>query len=354
VQPPSSGGGVSEPKVISAVFSPDQLSTKAGVVGTNIVLASIILIALLFSSELFNATLKEHRKDFEAFFVRLFAPVAAFLQWLHVAGSSGPLGGLLGGALAPLVILPLTGAIYLFNSPDVAFDQTTLAYFLSLVIGLGIVTYVYEGGEALLTTRRFGTPAAVRLLPIAPLIAIAFVALSRITGFEAPIMFGFVATATLLIAADAERREGAFAFAVLVPAIVLLVLSLAAWGLLIPLRDVNDDSSWWSYVPSNTAALVFAAGIEGLVFTMIPLTLTDGSKIFRWYRLLWFPLFFIPAFIFVWAILNPEAQALDSLLEGRLIVALCLVAAYVGLALALWAYFALFARSEHAPPHAAS
>jgi hypothetical protein len=83
---------------------------------------------------------------------------------------------------------------------------------------------------------------------------------------------------------------------------------------------------------------------------MIPLAFTDGSKIFQWYRLLWFPLFFIPAFIFAWAILNPEAAALESLLEGRVLFALALVALYIAAALIPWAYFAWRPRRAEAPP----
>jgi len=37
----------------------------------------------------------------------------------------------------PLLILLLTGFIYIFNSPGIGMNESTLAYFLSLVIGLG-------------------------------------------------------------------------------------------------------------------------------------------------------------------------------------------------------------------------
>lgn len=332
---------------MSALLAPNQLSTNAGVIGTNIVLAIILLVALLFSSALFNATIEEHRVEFEGLTMRAMAPFHAFgrsLQGVGLASSSAAQA-----VLGPLLILLLTGFIYMFNSPGIGLNDRTLAYFLSLVIGFGVITYVYEGGEALLTRQRLGMPAGVRLFPIAPMIALCFVVLSRATGFEAPIMYGFVASSTLLVAAETERLEQRLtAFTILVPAIILLTLSLGAWGLLIPLRHMNDNSEWWSFIPSNAAALVFAGGIEGLLFAMIPMRFTDGSKIFRWYRLLWFPLFFVPAFIFAWAILNPEAQAFDSLLQGRVILALSLVGAYTALALSTWVYFALRSRSHRA------
>ena len=335
---------------MAVLLAPDQLSMKAGVIGTNFVLAAALLLALLFSSTVFNSTLEEHRVEVQALAYRFGAPFRSIAHWAGGVWTPNARTAAAERIVGPMLILLLTGFIYIFNSPGIGMNKSTLAYFFSLVIGLGIITYVYEGGEALLTTHRFRTPAAVRLFPIAPIIAICFVALSRMTGFEAPIMYGFVASSTILVAADLEHRHTAFA--VLVPAVLLLALSLGAWGLLIPLRHAADSTEWWSYIPSESAALVFAGGIEGLLFAMIPIRFTDGSKIFRWYRLLWFPLFLIPAFIFAWAVLNPEAQAFDSLVEGRVILAFSLVGAYLAVALATWAYFAF--RPQHggvtAPP----
>jgi hypothetical protein len=340
---PPSGGSAGEPRSVAALLAPNQLSTNARVIGTNLILAIILLVALFFSSAVFNSTLEEHRVEVQAFAFRMFAPFRSFGRALPSLWVPGYGARTVERVIGPILILLLTGFIYTFNSPGIGLNETTLAYFLSLVIGLGIMTYVYEGGEALLTTHRFRTPAAVRLVPIAPVIAVAFVLLSRITGFEVPIMYGFVASATILVAAELEHRHSAFA--VLVPAIVLLALSLAAWALLIPFRHLSNSNEWWSHIPTETAALIFVGGIEGLLFAMIPMRFMDGSKVFRWYRLFWVPLFFIPAFIFSWAILNPEAQAFDSLLQGRVIFALSLVGAYLALALATWAYFAF--RPEH-------
>jgi hypothetical protein len=351
---PPPGGSGGEPRPIAALLAPNQLSTNVRVIGTNLILAIILLVALLFSSTVFNSTLEEHHVEVQAFAFGLLGPFRSLGRAVPSLRVPGYGTGWAGRVIGPILILLLTGFIYMFNSPGIGLNEQTLAYFLSLVIGLGIMTYAYEGGEALLTTHRFRTPAAVRLAPIAPVIAVAFVLLSRITGFEAPIMYGFVASATILVAADLEHRHSALT--VLLPALLLLALSLGAWALLIPFRQVSNSNEWWSYIPTETAALIFVGGIEGLVFVMIPMRFMDGLKIFRWYRLLWFPLFFIPVFVFAWAILNPQAQALDSLLQGRVILALSLVGAYMALALVTWAYFAF--RPEHAklslPPEPAT
>ena len=98
-------------------------------------------------------------------------------------------------------------------------------------------------------------------------------------------------------------------------------------------------SNWWSHVPSEAAAAIFVGGIEGLLFVLLPLRFTDGEKIFRWYRWLWFPLFGVAAFLFCWVVLNPQAKAFDAVLEGRVIFIACLVGIYAILATGFWAYF---------------
>jgi hypothetical protein len=66
---------------------------------------------------------------------------------------------------------------------------------------------------------------------------------------------------------------------------------------------------------------------------------TDGAKIFSWNVWVWSVIFGVPAFLFAWAILNPQAQEFDALLEGRVIVALSLVGAYALAAIGTWLYF---------------
>jgi hypothetical protein len=189
-----------------------------------------------------------------------------------------------------------------------------------------------------MTSRRYGVPAGVRIFPVALVIAIGFVVLSRLVDFQAPIMYGFVASTIVLASHAMDDRQSAASVAV--PAIALLVLSIGAWLLLPPLRDLTDaDSEWWTYLPGEVAAILFVGGIEGLLFTMLPVQFTDGAKIWKSLRWLWFPLFAIPAFLFAWVILNPEAKEMDALAQDRVIVAMALIGAYALIAITTWAFF---------------
>jgi hypothetical protein len=60
-------------------------------------------------------------------------------------------------------------------------------------------------------------------------------------------------------------------------------------------------------------------------------------------------LFAVPAFLFSWVILNPEAESFSALLEGRVILVFGLVLAYASLTVGVWAYFLYTKRSRSGP-----
>jgi hypothetical protein len=302
------------------------------VILTNLLLAIILLIILLWSSSMFNDTMSENQAAIEGAINKLTSPFRRLLALIET------LGGGAGGQISPLLILVASALVYSLADPDVGLNQPTMVLFLSFAIGIALTTYIYEGGEAIVTHRAFDVPAGVRVVPFAVAIAAAFVVLSRLINFPAPVMYGFIAAAVVLGSAELDTRQTGIAIAV--PAVLLLALSLGAWAVVAPLRDATADSgSWYSHVPSETAAALFVGSIEGLLFTMIPLRFSDGGKIFRWQKTVWFPLFAIPAFLFSWVILNPEAAALDALLQGRVLFVVGAVAAYAATCLAVWAYF---------------
>ena len=326
------------PETSGAIAALSDIPLDAGVIGTNVVIAFILLAILLLSSSLFNDTLAENQAQIEGYLARVTRPLrgltGVFGAPMAAIGGSSPIARHL---VLPMMLL-LTGLIYSFNEPSVGLNGESLLLFCSLVIGVGVTTYVYEGGQAIVTQRRFHIASRMEVVPFAIGIAAVFVLISRLVSFQAPIIYGFVAAASILRSADLDENQSAQAVAF--PAAVLLALSIVAWGLLGPLRSMSGDSGQWiAHLPGETAAIVFAGGVEGLLFTMIPLAFTDGMKLLRWNRITWFVLFAVPAFLFSWVILNPEAQAFSALLEGRMLFAFSVVLAYAALATGVWLFF---------------
>jgi hypothetical protein len=342
VEPPA----VELPKTTTAVLRFGDVSTDARVIGTNIVLAIVLLCVLLAASALFNDTIDQNRDELQRRLDWLLTPLRAIGAAINWVAGAIRIPERMQRVLAPLGIVLLTGVVYSFNEPP-SFDERGLLLFLSLVISIGALTYIFEGGMALMSRNRFHVPAGVKVFPLAVVIAVCFVALSRLVNFEAPIMFGFVAVATALAASRLSAQQEAVTAAV--PMTALLVVALLAWALLGPLRDAAADSdSWLASLPSESAAMIFAGGIEGVLFAMVPVQFSDGYPIWQRLRWLWLAVAGVAAFVFSWVLLNPAAREFDALIEGRVLTAIGLVGAYaLGVAL-IWAY--CYLRSRGAAP----
>jgi hypothetical protein len=335
------------PRTSSALPAPNQLNTNPQVIGSNFVLAIILLIVLFFVSALFNGTLDENRAEIERFVARCTAPFERAAKTVERARTSFGGFGRVEWAVGPVLLLGFTGLIYSFDEPNWGLNDKSLVLFLSVVIAVGVSTIVYEGGEAFVHRTRHQVPAGIRLFPAAIAIAAAFVALSRLAHFQAPVLFGFIAASAVFVPVALDRRQEGLAIAV--PAAILLALSLVSWFLVSPLRHASNSShTWWAVLPGETAAMLFASGIEGLLFSLIPLKFLDGWKVIRWNPIAWALLIGVPAFLFSWVILNPAAKSFDILLQGRVITALSIAAGYSTLAIALWAYFYVRRRRREA------
>jgi hypothetical protein len=85
--------------------------------------------------------------------------------------------------------------------------------------------------------------------------------------------------------------------------------------------------------------VVFIAGLEGLVFTMLPLRFMDGAVVMRWSRLAWLAIFGTGVFLWWQLLLNRDAAYLDSFRQSSVhLVAIGLVLFMCTTGL-VWGYF---------------
>jgi hypothetical protein len=326
-----------EPDPTQAVPGFDGVSKNWKVLLTNLLLAIILLITMFTASAVFNETITEHRGEFQGVLSNVMAPFQGMAGAVQRLWPANGLGLFLERLIGPALVLALAALIYTFSDPSIGWNGETALLFASMLISIFILTYVAEGGESLLADQRFGVPTAVRLYPFALFIAIGFTFLGRAVDFQAPIMFGFIATATALTALGLQGRDAASA--VLAPSVALLAIAVGAWFLLDPLRDAVESSEWWASLPNATAALLFVGGVEGLLFVMVPLSFTDGGKLFRYYRPFWLAIVGVAAFFFSWVLLIPQAEGIDAILQRRVIFICSIVAAYAATAFLFWFYF---------------
>jgi hypothetical protein len=234
------------------------------------------------------------------------------------------------------LVLGLTGAIYSLLEPGFGLNRATFLLFAGAVLGVGVLTYVTAGLEALMLHRTTGARAAVRPFPLTIAIALVSVAVSRALDLQPGVMYGMVASCVALgPVAAGDREKGLVALA---PVTAGLVAALAGWLALAPLRSASEPG-WTVAVLETVAVVVFIGGLESLVFSMIPLAATDGGKIYRWNRLAWAVLVGVAAFL-AWHVLAGRDRAFFSgLRETSSLAVAALFVGYTALTAAAWAYF---------------
>ena len=330
--------------LIASVTDLNHVTASPEVIGTNVVLALILLLSIGLTSALFNATLKENRPEIEARFARVSARVSAvagpLLRRMQSVRSGLPHAGRAGALGRLAMILLLTALIYGFLSPDFGRDSRSAIVFVSLLIGLGFVTYLAEGGSVLVDRMHLHVPAGIRIYGAALAIATGSVIISRAIDFKPGVLYGFVASAVVLAPVTLGRRQRAET--VLVPTVLLLAASLTAWLLLLPLRAAGQsEESWLLGLLEAVAAIVFVAGLETAFFNMIPIDFMDGATIAQWNRLVWAVVFSFSGFLFWHLLLNQNQSYLAAFAETKVIAAFTLVALFSVATVALWTYFHL-------------
>ena len=293
--------------MVRSISLPVNISTDVGVVGTNIGLALLTMIVMLATAAVFNQTLEENDEE-----------IRAVMRWLAkpftvVAGAVAFLSGdsWVNRLMGPLSVMGLAALLYAFEDPSFGLNNETVVLTLSFLAAFIVLTYVYDGGQ-LLVTNRYGLPAAIRIFPAGVALAVIFVALTRIQGFQPGLVFGFVAAHTLTAPVVMTREQKGHQ--ILWPSLALLAVSVAAWLLASPARDLAEGGdSMWAALPEGIAIGVFLAGIESLFLSMIPIKFMDGHKLMSWNKFAWLGVVVASGFLFWHAMMNQERESLNAL-----------------------------------------
>jgi len=321
------------PEALRALPTLGEISTDAGTVATNLALAGAT-VWVLFSSVLLNQVLQDNRGEIDRKTAGLTRPLRKLGAMTTGAGSPRALGRW----LAPAGVLTLTGLIYGFLDPNFGLNSSSLLLFLSVVIGVGLVTYVCSGVEALMTRRTFHLHAAVRPYPASLAVAVVSVVISRLLNLQPGVIYGFAASCAVSgTNAIDERRQGSVTIFPVMAALALSIVSLIA---IEPLRASDAiAASWPGQLAIGAGIIIFVGGIEGVTFNMIPLAVMDGGKLYRWRRPVWAAILVVSAFLFWQILLNRDQQYFESLRTTSSLTILLLFLAYAGLSIGLWAYF---------------
>jgi hypothetical protein len=273
------------------------------------------MLLLLVDASIFNSTVKEN----EDYILGVFGGVAA--PFRGVGGVWTAQQGMFGNFGKPLFVLGLSALVYSLLEPGLSLDKSAIVLFLSLMVGIGVATYVYEGAQVIISERFFAMPSAIRFFPAAIAIAIVSVLLSRVVGIHPGLVYGFVAGAAIVAARDPDKREAGLI--IFLPMVAMLSVALIAWALIGPLRELSDDDNFLALVLEGAAAAIFVGGIQGLLFALIPVSFMDGEKVFHWSKVAWVLITLPVAFLFFHVVLNQDGtlrSAFDSTGVSALII----------------------------------
>jgi hypothetical protein len=239
--------------------------------------------------------------------------------------------------LYPLLLLAGTALIYGALDPNFGFNDSSLVLLLALMAGLTLTTYLFDGFQVLFSKRAFGIQGAIKAYPVAIVIAAVSVCLSRLVDLNPGVIFGFVAAAALAEGGLGRRERGLTVF---LSMLALLTASLIALALISPLRSwAEGQSGVWATLPETIAVAVFVGGAETVLLALIPLTFTEGEKVWAWNRPAWLFLALPATFLFFHVIVNRNGT-FDSISDdGGAITPLLAAIAFLVIATSMWGFF---------------
>jgi len=175
------------------------------------------------------------------------------------------------------------------------------------------------------------------VLPGTILIAVVCVLLSRGTGFQPGYMYGLLIGLTFArdLSVDDEGRSTAIATA------WMLGVSVAAWVGLIPIRDAvaSDPDALLSAIAQAALSTMVVAGLEGVVFGLLPVRFMPGAALYAWSRRWWAVLFALGLFGLLHVLINPTSGYLADVSRTPLLTIVVLFVAFGIVSIGLWAYF---------------
>ena len=328
VEPLPAPGSPAEPPprpglLAASVAAPWEVSVEPMAIGGSALVALLLLLFIGFTSELFNSTFESNYDEIAG--------------WLGLQrGGRARFGRLWRTPLGVALFLAAGALVYLLLDPSLALDVPTVAVYLGMLLGLGVVLLAFEAPPLLLYRRRTGTSPGVRALPWTLPAAALCVLVSRVAGLEPGYLYGLLLGLVFQgeLTASQEGRQTAAGAA------WTLAVAVAAWLGLGFVRGSGLPPDQFGGLLLETALAVIAiGGLEAVAFGLLPLRFLSGAAVYGWSRLAWAVLFGISVFAFVHLLVGPNTGYLAELTPAALVAALGAFAAFGAFSVLFWGYF---------------
>jgi hypothetical protein len=316
----------------AAVPGPTQVVTDPLTLAQAAGLVLLVVLVMPFPAHLFNSTLEANLPRVRAVVRRV--PLVGRL----VREDVGPPAGAAAHTLAIAAFVLIAGLLYALLDPSIGPDARSAVTFAGIIAALATVTWLR--GLPARAAHRAASPdgsdrgrleAVIGTLGVAA----ACVLISRLTGFQPGYLYGLVIGYAFVRELDATQQARSLSAA----AWWMLGLSLVCWLMLGAVRGPGVGDTAPGQILESVLAAITVAGIEGIVFGLVPLRFLPGEPIFRWSRLSWSLPYALGLFAFVWIILNPKNGFAHATDQAGFVTAAVLFVAFGLVSILFWAYF---------------
>jgi hypothetical protein len=300
----------------------------------DLLLVALLALLIVFPAQIFNSTYEENHERIDKAFGRLRrrrAPVAdgeaqaerpGRLRRVAVFVVSAVVGTVLGGLLDPeFGANRATGALL-------------AGVFLALLVAVGVAT---AAGWTFRTARHLEHGWYLRAIPSGLIVAVGCLLVSRLTHFAPGYLYGVLGGA-VFAGAMARKTEGR---AETMTMLVGLLVALGAWVAFEPVAHAANAAhpSLGILVADSFLGSVFIGGVEGMLFSMVPLRFLPGHRVKQWGWLPWAVVTALTLYVFVHVLLTPSSGYLGRSSSATTDVTLLLFGAFGVLSVLFWAWF---------------
>jgi len=314
-----------------ALPTPFDISTDPVVIATGVAVAAGTALLIPFPGALFNSTLEANGAEIGGWFAGLRARVGRLVSRVR----RRPPRDFWQRPIGIVAFLLLSAVLYALLDPTLGVDLRSLLLVAGLLIGLVATTAIFAVPTAAFHWVRARELGRVRVLPATILIGVACVVLTRATGFQPGYLYGLLIGFTFAqeLSVRDEGRSTAIA------SVWVLALTVAAWFALAAVRGWPDADGPLTTIASTALTTVVVAGLEGLVFGLLPLRFLPGAAIYAWNRRAWAGLFVLGLFGFFHVLVNPQSGYLADTVRTPLLTVIVLFAGFGAVSVGLWAFF---------------
>jgi hypothetical protein len=234
------------------------------------------------------------------------------------------------------IAIVITAFISSFLSPNLGFNETSLATVVGFLVALVVVLISFEVPAILEHRRVTGEVGRLRVLPWALVIAALFVLVSRLASLQPGYLWGVV-LGVVFIRTDTSADEGRDSAA---GALWTLIVAVLAWLAMGWVRAASGTDPTFFNVAAQTAlAAIVVSGLEAVAFGLMPFRFMPGVAIYRWNRFIWAALFGASLFAFFHLLIGPTSGYLSQLSYQGWLAAMGVFAAFGAFTVLFWAWF---------------